>query len=199
MNRKIFTTILSFAFLFLFFTSTINAESLKVDSIESKHLITTDHLYKYQLIDDNGVIWTFKNEEGYKLHKEIMREEKLIGISKTKRETLSSVRKNHLWVGYHSGTPNWAKASQYTLNSGKSFSASGSYNYLGFSLNIGFSYSASVNTTIPANASKYSRLGVWGDFTFSKVKVSTYRQGQWHSYETATSVRHNKYIKPRYQ
>lgn len=45
-------------------------------------------------------------------------------------------------------------------------------------MNTGFSYSKSVAATIPADAKKFSRLGVWGDFTFRTVKATEYKNGK---------------------
>lgn len=120
----------------------------------------------------------------------------------TYRDTIvSTKRKNNIWVGYHSGTPHWSKASSYTISAGKSFSVSGSYTFEGISCNIGFSYSKTVTTTIPANFSKYSRLGIRGDFTFKKIKRQYYEDnvaiGK-PSYRVV-STRHNYYIAPVYK
>lgn len=123
------------------------------------------------------------------------------GQTTYKETVVSSTRKNNIWVGYHSGTPNWSKASSYTITAGKSFSVSGSYNYEGLNVGIGFSYQKTIATSIPANSGRYSRLGVRGDFTFKKIKRQYYVDGvAWGkpSYRV-TSVRHNYYLAPVYK
>jgi len=119
-----------------------------------------------------------------------------------KDTTVSTSRKNNIWVGYHSGTPNWSKASSYTLAKGKGYNVSGNYNYDGISVSIGFNYSKSVATTIPANSKKYSRLGVRGDFTFKKIKRQYYNSDYGAmgkpSYRV-TKIKHNYYIAPVYK
>ena len=90
----------------------------------------------------------------------------------------SSERKKEHFINYHSGTPGWAPASSYTLATNKAFNVSGSYKYKNFNVNIGFSYSKSVATTIPANSAKQSRLAVYGDFTFNYVKYEQYKYGK---------------------
>lgn len=124
------------------------------------------------------------------------------GYTYYKDTKISSERKNNIWVGYHSGTPNWAKASSYTLTKSKGYSVSGSYSYYGISVNTGFSYSKSVATTFKANSKKYSRLGVRGDFTFTKIKRQYYNSdsgaiGKPSYY--VTTQRHNYYLAPVYK
>ncbi|WP_243292845.1 hypothetical protein [Bacillus sp. FJAT-47783] len=203
MNRKVFLAFfLVFCFVFSFSVSAekLSDEPITKDFLTDRDLISTDLISEYELVDENGDILIFSSKEDYELHKEFMnlKDENTINLS-VKNELISSVRKNHLWVGYHSGTPNWYKASRYTISKGKSYSTKGSYNYEGFTIDLSFSYSTNVSATIPADSNRYSRLGVWGDFTFKKYKHSTYRQGKWHSYYYVTKTRHNKYIKPKYK
>ena len=118
-----------------------------------------------------------------------------------KVEVLDSTYKSHLWIGYHSGTSSWAKASSYTLTKGKTYSTSGSYSYKGYTVNTGFSYTNSVATTIPADSSRYSRLGTWGDFTFKYCKYIETSYGQPTgrvTYGVQKSMS-NHYVQPTYQ
>lgn len=113
----------------------------------------------------------------------------------------SSERKNNHFINYHSGTPGWARASSYTLTTNKAFNVSGSYKSKNYSVNIGFSYSKSVATTIPADSSKDSRLGVYGDFTFSYVKYEQYVYGKKTGKVSygSTATRHSYTVKPKYK
>ncbi len=118
-----------------------------------------------------------------------------------KDTVVSTTRKNKVWVGYHPTTPNWAKASSYTLSKSSKFNISGSYTYEGITVNIGFSYTPSTSITIPANSSKYSRLGVRADYTFKKIKRQYYEDhvafGK-PSYRVV-ATRHAYYIEPVYR
>ncbi len=118
-----------------------------------------------------------------------------------KDTVVSTTRKNKVWVGYHSGTPNWTKASSYTVSASTDFNVAGTYTYEGISVNIGFKYTQTVSTIIPANSSRYSRLGVRADYTFKKIKRQYYEDhvafGQ-PSYRVV-ATRHAYYIEPVYR
>lgn len=108
--------------------------------------------------------------------------------------------KKKVWIGYHSGTQHWTKAKSYTVIPGKYF-VSGSYFYDGMEVDIGFSYVKSIVTTIAAKKTKYSRLGVYGDFTFQKIRRQYYLKGKpigAPSYH-ATAFCCDYYLKPVYK
>lgn len=120
----------------------------------------------------------------------------------TKIEVLSSVYKSKLWIGYHPAISNWREASSHTLAANRTYTVSGSYTYKGFSLSIGFSHSTGASSKFPADASRYSRLGVRGDFTFQHIKSTEYRYGKPTGrvpYYYARSLKHNEYIMTVYQ
>lgn len=90
---------------------------------------------------------------------------------------LWSETKSYQWIGYHSLTPNWSKASSYTLTSGGSYSASGSVTSHGYSIGVTVSYTQSASITYSANSSKYSRLGVYADVKVYRYKYDVYEYG----------------------
>ncbi|HIZ53812.1 MAG TPA: hypothetical protein IAA20_07720 [Candidatus Enterococcus avicola] len=203
MTKKFFTLFFLLSFSSILFGFSVNAEDITEKAfLSNEDLVPTNLLLEseYELIDENGNTLTFENEKDYELYKEhILNKNDRIDINATKKVLVSSVRKNNLWVGYHSATPKWLKTSSYTLTKGNSYSTSGSYTYSGIKLNLGFTYKTSVTTKILANASKYSRLGVWGDFTFSKYKVTVTLGGKPYTYYVAEKKRHNHYIKTKYK
>ncbi|MGM7637601.1 hypothetical protein [Bacillus sp. Hm123] len=217
MVRKFLMLSLVFILSFTLLRPSANAEandetSDRVDDETNTEISTGD----YSIIDEEGNTLIFETKEDYDRYNLMMRnssnnpskspinDSSINGeitpyAYKEKKTLISSTRKNNLWVGYHSGTPGWSKASSYTLQNGKTYSVSGSYTYSGMNINIGFSYSKSVATTIPADSKRYSRLGVWGDFTFKKYKITvTDPLGSW-SYYKGEKTRHNYYIKPKYK
>lgn len=136
---------------------------------------------------------------GYVLDKKQSRDTGYVYYKDTK---VSSARKNNIWVGYHSGTPNWSKASSYTITKNKGYSVSGSYTYSGITVGTGFSYSKSIATTISANSKKYSRLGVCGDFTFTKIKRQYYNSdygAMGKPTYRVTKKKHAYYLAPVYK
>ncbi|WML41123.1 hypothetical protein RCG19_05560 [Neobacillus sp. OS1-2] len=115
---------------------------------------------------------------------------------------VSSTRETNHWVGYHSGTPAWTPASSYTLTKGKTYSTSGSYKYKDITVQLGFSYITNISTTIPADSKRLSRLGIWGDYTFSKYKYTEYFRGVPTGKAPTYAViatRHSYVIKPAYR
>ncbi len=183
--------------------ATNNEETLIEDSVYSDDLITYD---EYSVVDENGDTIIFNNQEDYNFYQKYENPETpksrnaSMGTS-WKTAVTSSTRQNQLWVGYHSGTPSWSKASSYTLTRNKTYSVSGSYNYGGSIINLGFSYSKGVNTAIPANKNRNSRLGIWGDFTFRTIKTTEYKNGKptGNVQYRKDQIRHNYYINPKYQ
>jgi hypothetical protein len=119
------------------------------------------------------------------------------GVIDTQVDTKNTKKE---WIGYHSATPNWSKASSYALNKGRSYSASGSKKVWGISVNVGYSYSQSVTITYPADAKKYSKLGVYADVTYKKYKRESYVSGRKLAtvYIVKASVK-NQYITTVYQ
>ncbi|MBO0472242.1 hypothetical protein JZO86_00760 [Enterococcus ureasiticus] len=173
------------------------------DTVFSNEMVTYD---EYSIIDDNGDTIIFNNKEDYDFYINYEAPKKIQSRSAStgttwKTSVTSSTRKNQLWIGYHSGTPSWSKASSYTLTRNKTYSVSGSYKYEGVTMNIGFSYSKGVNTTIPADKKRNSRLGLWGDFTFRTIKTVEYRNGKatGNVQYRKDKIRHNYYINPKYQ
>lgn len=75
------------------------------------------------------------------------------------------------------------------------------YTFENVNLDIGFSYSYSVATTIPADASRYSRLGVYADYTFKQERYAEYLQGQptGNTRISTYAIRNANYIKPIYK
>lgn len=141
-------------------------------------VIETHSTSEYVYIDQDGNEYIFPTFEDYSIYCQAHRNKNLrYGESWVLQQTLASTTLKHKFIGYHSETPNWSKASQYVVGSGKIFNVSASYKWEDVSLNLGFSYSVSVATTIPANSSKYSRLGVAGDYTLKKERYAEYQYG----------------------
>ncbi|WP_455616540.1 hypothetical protein [Eisenbergiella sp.] len=156
----------------------------------------------YVYTDSNGYQIVFPTLEDYevyvKAHEDI---QPRYGEQWILEQTLHTSTLNHYFVGYHSGTPNWTKASSYVISQGKNFSIGASYPWQGITLDIGFSYSFSVATTIPANANKYSRLGVYADYTLKQEKYAEYQYGiaTGNTRVSTYAVRTANYIDPVYQ
>ena len=201
----------------LFFStnySQVSANEIQNNSQESTEIQLPTNLSsidfntqdEYSAIDENGDTIIFENQEDYDFYIKYENPNKIMSrdysTGTTWKTTITnSTNKNKLWVGYHSGTTNWAKASSYTLTKNKTYSVSGSYNYSGTTMNTGFSYSKGISTTIPADSKKYSKLGIWGDFTFRTIKTTEYKNGKptGNVKTRKDKIRHDYYIQPNYQ
>ncbi|WP_431085966.1 hypothetical protein [Paenibacillus sp. 8b26] len=115
---------------------------------------------------------------------------------------ISGTTRDHQFINYHEETPYWAKASNYTVTRAKTYTASTTLKYDDVSFNVGVSYMYSVATQIPADPSRFSRLGVSADLTLKKYRAVQYddytgqRISSWDF--VATNVR-NTYLAPAYQ
>lgn len=156
-------------------------------------------LYVYRTGDGRELI--FPTKEDYDLYLQAHQLTRAYGEEWRLQTTLAKKNLSHHFVGYHSGTPNWAPASSYTISKGKNFSVGGSYSWEGVTLNLGFSYSFSVATTIPADASRYSRLGVFADYTLKKERYAQYQYGKATGLTRVSTYaeRTAKYIEPVYK
>lgn len=103
--------------------------------------------------------------------------------------------KYYQWIGYHSLTPNWSTASSYTLINSKTYSASGSVESHGYTIGVTVSYSQSATVTYPANADRFSKLGVYVDVRASRYKYDVYEYGTYsYTYYVNVATPIEKYI-----
>ena len=118
--------------------------------------------------------------------------------STTVRNTLiSSSSYSYKWIGYLSEPAEWTRASSYTLSSGRSYSVSGSMTYEGVGVSLSTTYSSGVSRTLPADPSRYSRLGMYADITVRKYKsesVDNYTGQVLSTWYSSAVTYHNKYI-----
>lgn len=89
-----------------------------------------------------------------------------------KVEFVNTYKKNKEFVGYHKQTSNWSKASSYTLTESYTVGSSISGSSTGLTGLLSKTKGTSANVTIKANKSKYSKVGIYADFTYGKYKVS---------------------------
>lgn len=118
--------------------------------------------------------------------------------SATVRNTIiSSSRYNYKWIGYLSESAEWTRAS-YILSSGRSYSVSGSMTYEGMGVSLSTTYSSGVSRTLPADPSRYSRLGMYADITVRKYKsdksVDNYTGQVLSTWYSSAVTHHNQYV-----
>jgi len=108
---------------------------------------------------------------------------------------ISRERKDMLFINYFKDFPEWAKVSTYNLASGKTYNISGKSNFKGVDITIGVSFSNSSSRSIPADSSKFSKLGAYADVTLIKKERIKYVGGVKVSSEFfGESIVHQKYI-----
>ena len=116
-----------------------------------------------------------------------------VGVTRKSSTIFDKVLYNQ-WIGYHSATPNWTKASSYTV------SASGTVSTEGVSYSISISYTQGVSTKIPANSTKFSRLSIRTDVRVTRTKWEVYRYGRLEStYYVNNSYVNSRYVVVKYQ
>ena len=119
--------------------------------------------------------------------------------SATVRNTIiSSSRYNYKWIGYLSESAEWTRASSYILSSGRSYLVSGSMTYEGMGVSLSTTYSSGVSRTLPADPSRYSRLGMYADITVRKYKsdksVDNYTGQVFSTWYSSAVTHHNQYV-----
>ncbi|WP_341876822.1 hypothetical protein [Defluviitalea saccharophila] len=165
---------------------------------------TEDNPYHIKLED--GKVMYFRNKNDFNKYLNSRKSSKLGDMVILSGYTYDSVvlsekYEGMLWIGYHSYTPDWSMADNYTLSAGKTWSANGSYEYKGFTVDTGFSYQTSVSISYPADPTRWSKLGAYGDFTFQYVKLveKYYGMPTGNEYYTVIKITHNRYIKTVYK
>ncbi|WP_348620746.1 hypothetical protein [Paenibacillus polymyxa] len=204
--------------LILFVVGTPNIYAAQNDSVVPQPdvvatSIEIDGAYKTVTLD-NGDVMSFVTKEDYDSYVaasnnknttvRLEAADSVIKPSNTRIENtlLSTTTKDHQWINYHSETPNWSKASNYTITGGKTYNASTTLKYDDLSFTVGVAYTYSVSTQIPADANRFSRLGVWADLTLKKyraVQYDNYTGQRISSWEFVSSNARNTYIAPAYQ
>lgn len=150
----------------------------------------------------NNNVYEFPDEETFQYFKENEMNNDGIMLAATHNvyTTVYNVPKYKVWVGYHPLTPNWSKASSYTLSSGRSYTINGSYTYNGATFGITVTNSVGSTVTYPANSSKYSKLGVRADVKLIRTKVDVYDTNTYmNTYYVNSTYVSNYYIATVYQ
>lgn len=155
-------------------------------------------------IDENGDEVFFENEEDKQMYlneqnKQGTIQPRAVGVSQ-KVKTISKKRYNMKFSGYSNMTPNWSKASKYTIPRNKSLKFSVGATYGGVKINLSFGKTYGVNTTIKANSKKYSRLAGYQDVTLTKKQRIYYQAGtKIKTVNFVTKKTHAKYVKVKYK
>lgn len=148
---------------------------VSIFNLEDEFVVETPYYYE----DDNGNVAIFDNEQEYNSFLEYKDDNSMstYGSTYTKNTLVSTKSLSKKWIGYHSYTKDWHKASGYSLSAGKTYTASGSYNYSGVTIGLSYSRTQSATSTFSANSTKYSKLGVYAD-----VKIKTYKTTSYDNY-----------------
>ncbi|MEY8543760.1 hypothetical protein, partial [Dubosiella newyorkensis] len=80
--------------------------------------------------------------------------------------------------------------------------ASGSYNYDGITIGVSVSNTSGASYILPADSSRYSRLGIWADLTVRKYKATQIDNNTGQVLSTwyfGTAQQRNTYVNVIYQ
>lgn len=143
----------------IFFVIGFNAQAEEFNT-NSQEVLSSE---TYEIVINENESLIFETENDMQLYLQSLRSNKDLNTI-TADTLISTTKPNGVFGGYI--TPNWTKSSGYSVAQGKSYSFSASYSGIGLS----FTFHNSVTTSIPANATKYSKLGMYADFTIKKYK-----------------------------
>lgn len=185
--------------IFVFPINTFAKESAQSKFVTTEINAKSTALYVFYTSDGRELI--FPTKEDYDLYLQSHQLTRAYGEEWRLQSTLATRYLPHYFVGYHPDTPNWVKASMYTITAGQTFTVGCSYLWEGVTLNLGYSYSYGLATTIPADASRYSRLGAFADYTLKKERYAQYQYGQPTGATRVSTYaeRTGTYIDPVYQ
>jgi len=111
------------------------------------------------------------------------------------RTPISSEVRYYKWVGYHPGTADWRTADSHTLESGRTFNVSTQVTYKNVSATLSLEYSYSVSSSLPADPTRYSRLGVYADYIVSYSRYDIYEYGTWiDTYYVTSATPLDRYV-----
>lgn len=159
------------SFLILSFNN-YEASAAENSSNEDTSNIDYDNL---QITESDGSIIFFDNLEDMETHLDyidsINEDPGIVPLAIG--ETLVGTQyKNKEFLGYSKFTPSWTYASSYVLINNQSETFSSKVNTDWGDVGVSFSKSYGVNTNIPANSNKLSRLGGYADIKIERYKVS---------------------------
>ncbi|WP_276910976.1 hypothetical protein [Dubosiella newyorkensis] len=124
------------------------------------------------------------------------------GSTRVENTLISTAYPNNVFIGYSSMIGTWQKASSYTVSASYTQTASGSYNYDGITIGVSVSNTSGASYILPADSSRYSRLGIWADLTVRKYKATQIDNNTGQVLSTwyfGTAQQRNTYVNVIYQ
>lgn len=197
MKFKVLSIILgSFLFLALGFNQEEVSANGLTESLNEGIVIDYDNL---QITELDGSIILFDNKEDMEIHlnnsEEVQKD--TIGIYALGETVVGTQYKSYQFLGYSKFTPSWTKASRYTLTNNQTESFSSKVTTDWGDVSVSFSKSYGVNTSIPADSSRFSKLAGYADLKIERIKVSQPNLSS--SYYKTKVTKTNTYVAVRYQ
>lgn len=169
--------------------------SVPLLAIENKEPISVQ-------INENE-IWVFPTEDDYNAylkHQEQLSNSTLRRGEYTTTTEVSRKTLKHKFVGYHKLTPVWQKTSYYKIKSGETSEASTSTSFDGISFTLKIKHSMGITTQLNADASRYSRLGLSGDFLVKHMRTNYFdASGLYDTYDYISTKTLEKYLDVKYK
>ena len=110
---------------------------------------------------------------------------------------VGTIYKKMKFLGYSKYTPNWVKASTYTLSKGKSDTFSSKFDTKFGDVSASFTRTYGISTTIQANKKKYSKIAGYADLKIQKIKV--FLPNMSSSIYKTKAIKQETYVKPKYK
>lgn len=168
--------------------SNVSASTIDPLEVDFDNLIITEEDGSYSIFDNSEDMEDYINTvNSINPMSRLGLGESLVGTQNKKMQFLS----------YSKYTPDWALASSYTLKKGNTYSFSSKIKSKWGNVKVSFSRKHGVNTKIPANAKKYSKLAGYADLKIQRIKVT--KPNLHNSYYKTKVTKTNTYIKPKYK
>lgn len=174
MNKKFKLTSMVFASTLLLTSfSTTNVEAKNNNSLTVSATPKIDY-NNFQVYNSDGSITIYDNlqdmQKDLAFGKSSLPNKSSILSARTWEKLVSTQKKNKVFLGYSKFTKTWTKASSYTLLKSETFST-GFTTKWDSKVNLSYSTSSGINTTIKANKKKFSKIAGYADITIKRYKV----------------------------
>ncbi|MEK4254740.1 hypothetical protein [Ureibacillus sp. FSL K6-2830] len=126
-----------------------------------------------QVTNDDGSIILFDNLEDMEIYLTTSKElQSGIGINWYGETVVGTEYKWFHFMGYSKHTPSWRKASEHHVNSGETETFSATVKTEWGDVTASYTRTTGVTSVIPADPSRYSRLGGFADLKIERIKTT---------------------------
>lgn len=155
-------------------------------------------LENLEILETDGSLTIFDNAEDMENYLNYMEsiDDTYTTMAKVGETVVGTQYKKMQFISYSKYTPDWTKASSYTLKKGNTYSFSSKIKSKWGNVSVSFSRKHGVNTNIPANSKKFSKLAGYADLKIQRIKVTLPTVPTFYKTKVTKT---NTYIKVKYK